>query len=61
MGMFGARFAVFVRRARVLLSSFSATRNFRSFRHSLLATQLTRKIGKGKLVVSATKRAPMQQ
>jgi hypothetical protein len=60
--MFGARFAVFMRRVRVLLSSFSATRNFRSFRHSLLEQlQLTRKIGNEKLVVSATKRAPMQE
>ena len=28
MGMFGARFAVFMRRARVLPSPYSATRNF---------------------------------
>jgi hypothetical protein len=63
VSMFGARFAVFVRRARGMPSSFAATRNFRSFRHSLSATQFKRKIGtgKGKLVVSATKRAPMQQ
>jgi hypothetical protein len=31
MGMFGARFAVFVRRARVLPSPCRATRNFRFF------------------------------
>jgi hypothetical protein len=44
MGMFGARFAVFVRRARVLLTTVYATRNlsfwrFHRHRHPVVSTR----------------------